>query len=221
MIEPAPQVEAAVASAVRSSSAPDVAPVTGDEQVSAAAAPAVGPATAAPAVAAPGGEAGAGTPAPAPAPPDPAGVAFAASAAVIVGPVEKDLCQRLCPCLDERSFVSYGEAKRYVAVRPADGAIHVFTERTDRTPLYAVPLGGLVPAAEDTDRPDRYSHTISPEANTGFRSHANAARSKASLDTVLLKDGRGNIAYQFTFHKEEAGVDAAEKFMAAVMSAVE
>lgn len=151
-------------------------------------------------------------------------VSFEAPAAVVVGPAEKSVMQRLIPRrlrrLDERSVVSYGEVRRYVVVRSI-GDVHVFADVADRSPLYVVPLAGLVPRREDPDRPDYRSHTISPEAQCGGGMLAKN-RSKGSLETVLLVDGggteAGGIRFQFTFDRDEAGIDASERFVAAVLS---
>lgn len=142
-------------------------------------------------------------------------VVFESHAAVIVGAVEKTTCQRMIPCLfDERSFLSYGEVKRYILII-GQGVIFVYTDITDPSPLYTISLSELVPNVDDRDSPDFYSHTISPEANTGLPFEN---KSKESLDTVLLKDGNGKIEFQFAFDKNEAGDDALDKFVNAVMS---
>ena len=151
-------------------------------------------------------------------------VSFEAPAAVVVGPAEKSVMQRLIPRrlrrLDERSVVSYGEVRRYVVVK-SDGVVHVFADVVDRSPLYVVPLVGLVPRREDPDRPDYRSHTISPEAQCGGGMLAKN-RSKGSLETVLLVDDggteAGEVRFQFTFDRDEAGIDASERFIAAVRS---
>ena len=140
-------------------------------------------------------------------------ILFEAPAAVIIGQAEKSICQRMIPLLfDERSFLSYGECKRYILI--TNGTIFVYADVTDPSPLYIIELADLIPKEEDSNNPEFYSHTISPEANTGLPFQN---KSKESLSTVLLKKGKA-IEFQFAFDKSEAGSDAAEKFITAVMS---
>ena len=140
-------------------------------------------------------------------------ILFEAPAAVIIGQAEKSICQRMIPLLfDERSFLSYGECKRYILI--TNGTIFVYADITDPSPLYTIELADLIPKEEDSNNPEFYSHTISPEANTGLPFQN---KSKESLSTVLLKKGKA-IEFQFAFDKSEAGSDAAEKFITAVMS---
>ena len=140
-------------------------------------------------------------------------ILFEAPAAVIIGQAEKSICQRMIPLLfDERSFLSYGECKRYILI--TNGTIFVYADITDPSPLYTIELAYLIPKEEDSNNPEFYSHTISPEANTGLPFQN---KSKESLSTVLLKKGKA-IEFQFAFDKSEAGSDAAEKFITAVMS---
>jgi len=141
-------------------------------------------------------------------------VSFEGPAAVVVGPVEKDLCQRCNPCFDERAFISFGEVKRHILV--ADRNIFVFLDVMGHSPLYTLTLSDLVPEIEDPNNPDFYSHTISPEANTGFRTMAFAAQSKESLESVLLKNRKGKIAFQFVFDKSVVGDDVVDRFLAAI-----
>jgi hypothetical protein len=93
-------------------------------------------------------------------------IIFESSAAVVVGPADKNALQKMIPRklrkFDDRSVLSYGEVKRYIAVT-SDGTIHVYAEATDPTVLYVIPLVGLVPRKEDPLNPYYYSHTISPE----------------------------------------------------------
>ena len=141
-------------------------------------------------------------------------ILFEAPAAVIIGQAEKSLCQRILPLLfDERSFLSYGECKRYILITN-DGTIFVYADVTDPSPLYIIELADLIPKEENSNNPEFYSHTISPEANTGLPFQN---KSKESLSTVLLKKGKA-IEFQFAFDKSEVGGDAAEKFITAVMS---
>lgn len=142
-------------------------------------------------------------------------VTFEAPAAVINGPAEKNLCQQLFPCiLDERSFVSFGEIKRYTVL--VDMNLFVYADATDPTPLYTIPIGSLEAVEENSDRPHVHSHTVSPEANTGLPF---ANKSKPSLKTVLLLDGKGKIAFQITFDKLETDDEVVAKFVTAMQSA--
>ena len=144
-------------------------------------------------------------------------VVFESPAAVVIGPVEKSMCQKSMPCLfNERSFLSYGEVKRFILLT-GQGIIFVYADVTAPSPLYTIPLLDpldLVPEVDDRDHPDFYSHTISPEANTGLPFDN---ESKHSLDTVLLKDDNGKIAFQFSFDKNEAGDGALDKFFNAIV----
>ena len=156
-------------------------------------------------------------------------ILFEAEAGVIIGQAEKSLCQRLFPLFDERVFLSYGEVKRYILLT-TDGigtTIFVYVDITDPTPLYIIELSQSTstgqallmykPVKEDRNNPEFYSHTISPEANTGIAFQEN--KSRESLESVLLKKGK-DVAFQFAFDKSKAGggKDVCEKFIAAVMS---
>lgn len=155
-------------------------------------------------------------------------VAFEAPAAVIVGSVDRNICEKILPCFAERSFISFGEVRRYILVlddgnkmakstygNPRSVNIFVYTDINDPSPLYTIPMSDLSPCKEDRDNPDFYSHTISPEANTGLPFEN---QSKESLETVLLKDRDGIIAFQLAFDKNEVGDDAVEKFLACITS---
>ena len=137
-------------------------------------------------------------------------ITFESSAAVVVGPADKNALQKMIPRMlrkfDDRSVLSYGEVKRYIAVT-SDGTIHVYAEATDPTVLYVIPLVGLVPRKEDPLNPYYYSHTISPEPVAN-------SKSKRSIHTVLLVEG-SNIKYQFSFDTDLVGNDASERFVAA------
>ena len=88
---------------------------------------------------------------------------------------------------------------------------------TDPSPLYTIPLPDLPSIVEeDRNHPHFYSHTISPEANSGLPFDT---KSKHSLRTALLLDGKGAIAYQFAFDMSEVGDDALDRFISAVLSA--
>ena len=89
--------------------------------------------------------------------------------------------------------MSYGEVLRYVVVK-GDNCF-IFTEESDPSPLYAIPLHDKMAVLEDPNQPEGTSLTISPT----FKNV-----SKEDLDTVLLKcRGSGKIAYQFTFNKRD------------------
>ncbi|KAL7529609.1 hypothetical protein ACHAWF_003049 [Thalassiosira exigua] len=223
MAEPAPKVEAARASAAKPRVAPEVSPAVASDHINAEVAPTVESA-----VAAPPTERGSFAKSSAKhidvavAEQNQLGVdalrktkrvLFEAHAAVIVGPVERNTCDRLLPCFSERSFISYGEVKRYVLL--VDGSILVYTDIMDPKPMYTIQLLELLPEREDPIKPDFYSHTISPEANTGLPF---SNRSKESLGSVLLKDSKGSIMFQFAFDTNETGSDAPDKFITAVLS---
>ena len=91
-------------------------------------------------------------------------VTFESPAAIIIGPAEKNIFQRLLPlCFDERAFLSYGEGKRYIII--TEGCIFSYTDIGAFAPLYTIALSQLTPTREDPDHPDFYSHTISPEVS--------------------------------------------------------
>ena len=144
-------------------------------------------------------------------------IIFESSAAVVLGPADKNALQKMIPRMlrkfDDRSVLSYGEVKRYIAVT-SDGTIHVYAEATDPTALYVIPLVGLVPRKEDPLNPDYYSHTISPEPEAHAVSPFANSKSKRSLDTVLLVEGN-KIKFQISFDTEIVGNNARERFVAA------
>jgi len=127
---------------------------------------------------------------------------------VLRGVREKNLLAKLLPCVfGERDFVSYGEVLRYVVVK--GGNCFVFTEESDPSPLYAIPLNDKTAIPEDPNDPEGTSLTISPT----FKNIA-----KEDLDTVLLKyRGSGKIAYQFTFNQRD-GSNLADGFLGVVRS---
>ncbi len=163
------------------------------------------------------------------------GISFESHAAVVIGPAEKSILQR---CLfprrlrnfDDPSVLSYGECKRYVVVT-RDGNVHVYADASDRASLYVIPLAGLVPRREDPDRPHYFSHSISPTIQGGGCGIVAKTKSRRSLDTVLLveggvssgttveeDDGDCIIRYQFSFDRDEAGINASGRFVDAVLS---
>jgi len=132
------------------------------------------------------------------------GVLFESQAAVLRG-VQKSFLRRCLPIIfDERDFVAYGEALRFVLIKGDN--IFVFTEETDVAPLFSIPLQGLKSMIEDPNKPDKYSSTISPTGKN---------MSKSDMVTVLLKYPTGKIAYQFTLNKHnDEGI--AQRFVDAI-----
>ncbi len=78
---------------------------------------------------------------------------------------------------------------RYIVVK--DTFCFVYGESTDPNPLYNIPIDSLRAVVEDPNKPHKRSITISPMPNTNLQG--------TSLETVLLLDVRGALAYQFTF----------------------
>lgn len=149
-------------------------------------------------------------------------VLFEGYAAVIIGPVEKNLCEKAFRCFyDERSFLSYGEVKRYIVLMKGSNTIFVYADADMPSPMYTIPLDNLQLEKEDPQNPHFYSHTISPEANAGMLGEPfSNNKSKASLDTVLLIDDNGKIAYQLAFDNSEEGGGGGEKTLNAFIKAV-
>jgi hypothetical protein len=138
---------------------------------------------------------------------------FESLSGVILGPAQKDLCQKLCPCLGERSYISYGEIQRYILLTDHN-LLFVYAESTDPSPLYSIPLIGLIPQIEDVNHRDVNSTTISP-GTEGTNMRMN------SLETVLLYDKNGKIQYQLAFDttNEDGGEKGiAERFVTAILS---
>ncbi|KAK1737501.1 hypothetical protein QTG54_011787 [Skeletonema marinoi] len=108
-------------------------------------------------------------------------ILFEGYAAVIIGPVQKNICEKALKCFyDERSFLSYGEGQYNIRICDADMP----------SPMYTIPLEDLELEKEDPQNPHFFSHTISPEASAGILGEPfSNNKSKASLDTVLLIDG--------------------------------
>src|SRR5210317_2152234 len=74
------------------------------------------------------------------------------------------------------------------------------------SPMYTIPITELDCLHEDPNNPSFYSHTISPEANPGLLGEPfSNNKTKGSLDTILLLDGRGKIAFQLAFDRSEEG----------------
>ncbi len=149
-------------------------------------------------------------------------ILFEGYAAVIIGPVQKNLCERALKCIyDERSFLSYGEVKRYIVIIKGSNTIFVYADADMPSPMYTIPLDNLQLEKEDTQHPHFFSHTISPEANAGVLGEPfSNNKSKASLDTVLFLDDRGKIAYQLAFDNSEEGGGGGDKTFDAFVKAV-
>ena len=151
-------------------------------------------------------------------------VLFEGYAAVIIGSVHKNLCEKAFRCIyDERSFLSYGEVKRYIVLMKGSNTIFVYADADMPSPMYTIPLDNLQLEHEDPQNPHFYSHTISPEANAGMLGLGEPFsnnKSKASLDTVLFIDDNGKIAYQLAFDNSEEGGGGGEKTLNAFIKAV-
>mmetsp|Transcript_7528 Transcript_7528/g.11576 ORF Transcript_7528/g.11576 Transcript_7528/m.11576 type:complete len:266 (+) Transcript_7528:24-821(+) len=144
-------------------------------------------------------------------------ILFEGYAAVIIGPVQKNICEKALKCFyDERSFLSYGEVKRYIVIIKGSNTIFVYADADMPSPMYTIPLEDLELEKEDPQNPHFFSHTISPEAGEPFSNN----KSKASLDTVLLIDGGGKIAYQLAFDNSEEGGGGGDKTLDAFIKAV-
>jgi len=135
------------------------------------------------------------------------GVAFTGIAAVSRG-MKKTLARTLLPCcFDPREFFSYGELTKYIIIK--DHNIFVFSQQSDSSPLYNVPVGSLKPVIEDPEKPHKSSVTISPGYNTNLQGE--------DYETVLLLDAMDALAYQFTFDISQ-DKDLPERFMLAVQN---
>jgi hypothetical protein len=146
-------------------------------------------------------------------------ITFESPAGVIIGPAQKDICQKLCPCLGERSYISYGEIQRYILLTDHN-TLFVYADSTDPSPLYTIPCIGLIPQIEGVHHRDVNSTTISP-GTEGTNMRMN------SLETVLLYDRNGKIQLQFAFDttNEDGGTGTSaggkgisERFVAAILS---
>uniref|UniRef100_A0A7S1ZAD5 PH domain-containing protein n=1 Tax=Ditylum brightwellii TaxID=49249 RepID=A0A7S1ZAD5_9STRA len=133
------------------------------------------------------------------------GIYFESQAAVLRG-TKKNFFRKYLPLIfDERDFVAFGEVLRFVLVK-GDNCF-VFTDETDASPIYAFPLQGLKAIIENPKNPDKNSVTISPSTNNDV--------SKSDLVTVLLKNPRDKIEYQFSFDKS-GDEEIAERFVDAI-----
>ncbi len=141
---------------------------------------------------------------------------FEAPAGIIVGPADKNFFQKLVKpfrIFNERAFVSFGEIKRYIAV--VNTKLFVYAEKSDPAPLYTIPFSDLIASKEDPNQPDFYSHTVSPETNVGLPF---SNKSKGCLDTVLLRNSSLKIVYQIIFDRLETEEDIADIFVSAMNS---
>ena len=126
-------------------------------------------------------------------------------AAIFRGAPEKNILRVLLPCIyDERDFISYNEVKKYMIIKAA--TCFVYVEKTDPSPLYAIPLENYTAVMEDPDKPDKGSATISPVPGTN--------KPRGGMVTVLLKySGTGKQAYQFTFDTKSLDKSLPKRFM--------
>lgn len=135
-----------------------------------------------------------------------AGADFASVAAVVARPGSRTWYQRWFPMVfEERNFLSFGEAEKFVLVK--GGCCFIFPDDLSVSPLYAIPLGKVVPVLENRYKPHPKSITISPEGVKNLSSE--------SLRTVLLMHG-STIEYQISFRagSNQSDVDdVARKFM--------
>ena len=148
-------------------------------------------------------------------------IVFEGYAGVIIGAVHKSLCEKSFQCFyDERCFLSYGEVKRYIVIMKDSHVIFVYGDADMSSPMYTIPITELDCLHEDPNNPSFYSHTISPEANPGLLGEPfSNNKSKGSLDTILLLDGKGKIAFQLAFDRSEEGESVLDTFMKAVVQA--
>ena len=120
---------------------------------------------------------------------------FEGYAAVLEGARKKNFFMATLRWMfDERDFVTYGEAKKYVLVK--DNTCFVYADTSHPTPLYALPLDNVFAIFEDPDKPDKCSVTVAPVPNTN--------KPRKSMVTVLLKDrATKEQVHQFTFDTEQ------------------
>ena len=145
-------------------------------------------------------------------------IVFEGYAGVIIGAVHKSLCEKSFRCFyDERCFLSYGEVKRYIVIMKDSNVIFVYGDADMSSPMYTIPITEFDCLHEDPNNPSFYSHTISPEANPGLLGEPfSNNKTKGSLDTILLLDGKGKIAFQLAFDRSEEGESVLDTFMKAV-----
>jgi len=129
-----------------------------------------------------------------------AGSDFEGYAAVLRGAPKRNFLQKLLPCIyDERDYITYGEAKKFVLVKGL--SCFVYLDERDPAPIYAIPLQDVYAVQEDPRNLDPASVTVNPRAND--------SRPSEGYVTILLKYRRdGSQAYQLTFDtKAAAGAD--------------
>lgn len=137
------------------------------------------------------------------------GADFECYAAIFRGAPAKNIFKVLFPCIyDERDFISYSEVKKYMIIKAA--TCFVYTEETDPSPLYAIPLEDFTAILEDPKEPDKGSVTVSPVPGTN--------QPREGLVTVLLKYREtGKQAYQFTFDTKTLDKSFPKRFVDLVL----
>ncbi len=116
---------------------------------------------------------------------------------------------KIIPMLyDDRDFVAYGEIERFIVIQ--DNTCFVYTESSDPSPLYTIPIESLKPVREDPLNPHKRSLTVRPKPNSSLQG--------SELETILLLDDNDKLAFQFTFDLSR-GKSLADDFMAAVLEA--
>lgn len=154
------------------------------------------------------------------------GTDFEGYAAVLERAPEKNFVQKILPCIfDERNFVTYGEAMKYVVIKGS--TCFVFLDESGIQILYTCSLDDVCVVQEDRNKPHKYSYTVSPVPGTN--------KSKETMITVLFKSKikksfQKNIdhkqAHQFTFDTSKDPsifkrfMDAVEKSSAKGLSPV-
>merc|ERR1712232_184120 len=89
------------------------------------------------------------------------------------------LLKKCLPFLfDERDFVSYGEVRRYIFVK--GNCIFIYGDKSDPRPLYVIELHKFRAKIEDPSKPDKRSHTVSPQAGSNMPA--------SYFTTVLLEE---------------------------------
>lgn len=136
---------------------------------------------------------------------------FEAYAAVLRGAPPKNLLKTYFPCcFDERDFITFGEAKRYVIIKGP--SCFIYGEQHDPSPLYAIPLEEVYAVQEDPNQLDPASVTVSPRPGD----HS----SPSEYSTVLLKYKTNHTqAYQLTFDTRTCDRGVAKRFLDVVQSA--
>jgi len=127
------------------------------------------------------------------------GTDFEGYAAVLERAPEKNFVQKILPCIfDERNFVTYGEAVKYVAIKGS--TCFVFLGESGIQIIYTFSLDDVYVVQEDQSKPHKYSYTVSPVPGTN--------KPKETMITVVFKSKikksfQKNIdhkqAHQFTF----------------------